>query len=87
MLLAWQSNLKSERAMEVFKCKIQLAKYKSKIKVDAANFALILERVENKYRSMQLKFRVAVACCWCLVAVLICFPYCNGFASRLMLSN
>jgi hypothetical protein len=42
--------------MEVFKCKIQLAEYKSKTEVDAANFALKLERVENKYRSMQLKF-------------------------------
>jgi hypothetical protein len=87
MLLVWQSGLKSGRAMEVFKCKIQLAKYKSKIEVDVANFALKLERVENKYCSMQLKFRVAIACCWCLVAVLMCFPYCNGFASRLMLSN
>jgi hypothetical protein len=87
MLLAWQSDLKFERAMEVLKCKIQLVEYKSKIEVDATNFALKLERVENKYRSMQLKFQVVVACCWCLVVVLMCFPYCNGFASRLMLSN
>jgi hypothetical protein len=56
MLLAWQNDLKSERAMEVFKCKIQLAEYKSKIEVDAANFELKLEMVDNKYRSMQLKF-------------------------------
>ncbi|KAE8009228.1 hypothetical protein FH972_005677 [Carpinus fangiana] len=87
MLLVWQSDLKSERAMEVFKCKIELIEYKSKIEVDAANFALKLERVENKYRSMQLKFRVALACCWCLVAILMCFPFCNGVASRLMLSS
>jgi hypothetical protein len=87
MLLAWQNDLKSERAMEVFKCKIQLVEYKSKIEVDSANFELKLERVENKYRWMQLKFRVAVACCWCLVAMLMCFPYCNRFASRLMLSS
>jgi hypothetical protein len=87
MLLAWQNDLKSERAMEVFKCKMQLAEYKSKIEVDYANFELTLERVENKYCWMQLKFRVAVACCWCLVAVILYFPYCNGFASRLMLSS
>jgi hypothetical protein len=44
--------LKSERAMKIFKCKIELVEYKSKIEVDAANFALKLERVENKYRLM-----------------------------------
>jgi hypothetical protein len=42
--------------MEVFKYKIKLAEYKSKIEVDAINFALKLEKVENKYRLMQLKF-------------------------------
>jgi hypothetical protein len=87
MLMEWQNKLKSERAMEVFKCKIELAEYKSKIKVDVANFALKLERVANKYRSMQMKFQVALACCWCLVDVLMCFSFSNGLASRLMLSS
>jgi hypothetical protein len=65
MLLAWQNDLKSERAMEVFKCKIQLVEYKSKIEVDSANFELKLERVENKYRWMQLKFcMLLVSCCY-----------------------
>jgi hypothetical protein len=52
MLLAWQSDLKSERVMEVFKCNIELAEYMLKIEVDVANFVLKLERVENKYHSM-----------------------------------
>jgi hypothetical protein len=73
--------------MEVFKCKIEVSEYKSKIELGVANFTLKLERVENKYRSMQLKFRVAPACYWCLVVVLMCFPFCNGLASRLMLNS
>ena len=38
--------------MKVFKCNIELAEYKLKIEVDAANLTLKLERVENKYHSM-----------------------------------
>ena len=87
ILMEWQNELKSERAMKGFKCKIELAKYKSKINVDATNFELKLQRVENKYCWLQLKFQVALACCWCLVVVLMHFLFSNVLASRLMLSR
>ncbi|XP_059451170.1 uncharacterized protein LOC132181974 [Corylus avellana] len=87
MLMEWQNELKSERAMEIFKCKLELAEYKSKIEVDAANFEIKLQRVETEYRWMQLKFRVALASFWCLVVVLMCFRFSNGLATRLMLSS
>jgi hypothetical protein len=61
MLMEWQQDLKFERAMEVFKCKTEIAQYK--LQIEAANFALNLERQKNKYHGLQLKFRVAIACC------------------------
>ena len=79
--------MKSERAMEVFKCKTEIAQYKLQIEVKAANFALNLERQKNKYHSLQLKFRFTVACCWCLIGVMMFFPSCNGLALRLMLTG
>jgi hypothetical protein len=63
MLMEWQQDLKSERAMKVFKCKTEIAQYKLQMAVDATNFVLNLERQKNKYHGLQLKFRVAIACC------------------------
>jgi hypothetical protein len=79
--------LKSERAMEVFKCKTEIAQYKLQMEVEATNFARNLERQKNKYHRLQLKFRFAVACCWCLISVIMFFPSGNGLASRLMLTG
>jgi hypothetical protein len=44
MLMDWQQDLKSERAMEVFKCKTEIAQYKLQMEVKAVNFARNLER-------------------------------------------
>jgi hypothetical protein len=87
MLIKWQEDFKSEREMEVFKCKIEIAQYKLQMEVEAANFALNLERQKNKYQGLQLKFRFAVACCWCIIGVMMFFPSCNGLTSRLMLTG
>jgi hypothetical protein len=89
MLMKWQQDLKSERAMKVFKCKTEIAQYKLQMEVKAANFALNLERQKNKYHGLQLKFRVAVACCWRFIGVIMFFPSCNGLglASILMLTG
>jgi hypothetical protein len=87
MLMDWQQDLKSERAMEVFKCKTEIAQYKLQMEAEAANFARNLERQENKYHGLQLKFRFAVACCWCFIGVIMFFPSCNRLASRLMLTG
>jgi hypothetical protein len=43
MLMDWQQDLKSERAMEVFKCKTEIAQYKLQMEAEAANFARNLE--------------------------------------------
>jgi hypothetical protein len=87
MLMDWQQDLKSERAMEVFKCKTEIAQYKLQMEAEAANFARNLERQENKYHGLQLKFQFAVACCWCLIGVIMFFPSCNRLALRLMLTG
>jgi hypothetical protein len=52
MLMDWQQDLKSERAMEVFKCKTEIAQYKLQMEVKAVNFARNLERQENKYHGL-----------------------------------
>ncbi|KAE8038179.1 hypothetical protein FH972_010714 [Carpinus fangiana] len=52
MLMDWQQDLKSERAMEVFKCKTEIAQYKLQMEVEAANFAHNLERQEKKYHGL-----------------------------------
>jgi hypothetical protein len=61
MLIEWQQDLKFERVMEVFKYKIEIARYKLPMEVEVANFVLNLERQKNKYHVLQLKFQVAVA--------------------------
>lgn len=85
-------NLKSEQALietiisnEALKCKIEVVEYKSEMEVEAANFALKLERQKNKLRSMQMRYRFALACSWGHVVVLPIYPSSNKLASMLML--
>ncbi|GLT54764.1 hypothetical protein SLA2020_279360 [Shorea laevis] len=91
MLRDW--HVSTERALiettisnEVSKYKIEVSEYKSKIEVDAATFALQLERQRNNFYAKELKYQFALACSWGLVFVLLFYPACSGFSSRLMLA-
>jgi hypothetical protein len=94
MLRDWHENLKFEQALiensisnEELKCKIAVVEYKTKMEVEAVNFALKLERErqKNKFRSMQKKYRFALACSWGLV-ILLFYESSNKLVSRLMLT-
>ncbi|GLT55232.1 hypothetical protein SLA2020_283730 [Shorea laevis] len=92
MLMDWHEKLKSERALiettianEVSKCKLQFAEYKSKMEVEAANYAVKVERQKTKFRAMQMKYRFALAFSWGLLIVFLFYPSSNILGSRLML--
>jgi hypothetical protein len=55
------------------------------MEVEAANFALKLERQKYKFRSMHMKYRFALACSWGLVVALLFYPSSNRLVSRVML--
>lgn len=84
MLRDW--HVSTEVSNEVSKYKIEVSEYKSKIEVDAATFALQLERQRNNFRAKELKYQFALACSCGLLFVLLFYPACSGLSSRLMLA-